>query len=157
MAETTMALADYPRQVGAEPKFLREEIRVLAKLVMELETEDQIGAGLYERSAERMTHRNGYRERTWTTRVDDIPSAIPKLRQASYFPSFLEPRRPAERALLSVVQQAYIQGVTTSKVDDLLAAMGVGISDKSRVSQACKELDELVLALPDRPLESGYP
>jgi len=157
MAKRTMALVDYLRQVGAEPDFLREGVRLLTKLVMELETEDQIGAGLYERSPERTTQRNGYRPRNWTTRVGDVPLAIPKLREGTYYPSFLDPRRPAEKALLAVVQQAYLDGVSTRKVDDLLAAMGVTAFDKSRVSRACKELDELVTAFRERPLDAAYP
>ena len=111
---------------------------------MEEEVSEQIGAGKYQRSPERRTQRNGYREPWgWDTRVGSIELAIPKLREGSYFPSFLEPRRRAEKALLSVIQQAYIEGVSTRKVDDLLQSLGIASTDKSLVSRTCKELDAL--------------
>src|SRR5438067_1352048 len=109
MTDPSVALLEYLRKVGAglEPDFLREAIRVMSEQLMELEVQQQTGAERYERTADRKTQRNGYRERTWETRVGEIPLRIPKLRQGSYFPSLLEPRRRAEQALVSVVQQAY--------------------------------------------------
>jgi len=116
-----------------------------------------IGAGPYERSDGRKTYRNGHRQRTWETRVGEIPLQIPKLREGTYFPSLLEPRRRSEQALLSVIQTAYVQGVSTRKVDDLLRALGLTGIDKSRVSRICKELDGVVEAFRNRPLEGSYP
>jgi transposase-like protein len=137
--------------------FLRESIVLLTRLLMEAEVSEQIGAERYERSNDRLDHRNGYRERNWETRVGDIPVRIPKLRRGSYFPSFLEPRRRAERALIAVIQSAYVQGVSTRKVDDLVQALGLAGIDKSKVSRMCKELDEAVTAFRNRPLEKEYP
>src|SRR5260221_4726536 len=113
MTDPTETILAYLRQVGAglDPDFLREAVRVMSALLMEIEVQQQIGADRYERTEERTTYRNGYRERDWQTRVGDVPLKIPKLREGSYFPSLLEPRRQAEQALLSVIQQAYIQGV----------------------------------------------
>jgi putative transposase len=125
--------------------------------LMEMEVGEQIGADRYERTDERQTHRNGYRDRSWETRVGEIPLQVPKLRQGSYFPSFLEPRRRAERALLAVVQAAYVEGVSTRKVDDLVQALGLTGIDKSKVSRVCRELDEGVSAFRTRPLEAEYP
>jgi len=116
-----------------------------------------IGAGPYERSDGRKTYRNGHRQRTWETRVGEIPLQIPKLREGTYFPSLLEPRRRSERALLSVIQTAYVQGVSTRKVDDLLKALGLTGIDKSKVSRICKELDGVVETFRNRPLEGSYP
>jgi putative transposase len=157
--EHSMTLNEYLRQVGVDPNgdFLREGARLLAQMAMELEVSQQIGAAKYQRSAERTTQRNGYRERDWDTRVGTVALQIPKLRQGSYFPSLLEPRRRAERALLSVVQQAYIAGVSTRKVDELVQALGLDGIDKSRVSRTCQELDELVQGFRTRPLEHSYP
>jgi putative transposase len=111
--------------LGLQPDFLREAIRVMSELVMELEVSQQIGAERYERSDKRTTQRNGYGERTWETRVGEIDLHSPKLRQGSYYPSLLEPRRRAEQALLAVIQQAYIEGVSVRRVDDLLKALGL--------------------------------
>jgi hypothetical protein len=120
MTDPTSALLEYLRQVGAglDPDFLREAVRVMSALLMEIEVKQQIGADRYERTEERTTYRNGYRDRAWQTRVGEVPLNIPKLREGSYFPSLLEPRRQAEQALLSVIQQAYIQGVSTRRVDE---------------------------------------
>src|SRR5919109_3594625 len=98
---------------------LREGVRILAQAVMETEVSSQIGAGPYERSSERIAYRNGYRTRTWDTRVGTIELKIPKVTAGSYFPSLLEPRRRAEKALHAVVVEAYVKGVSTRKVDDL--------------------------------------
>ena len=123
---------------------------------MELEAEQAIGAGRYERSPERKAYRNGHRERTWETRVGEIPLRTSQLREGNYIPSLLEPRRRSERALLAMVQAAYVQEVSTRKVDDLLQAMGLTGVDKSRVSRVCQELDGLVQAFRSRPLQGSY-
>jgi transposase-like protein len=159
MTDPTMALMEYLRNVGLEPDetFLQEGLRQLTQTVLELEAAEQIGAGRYERTPERKTYRNGHRERVWETRVGEIPLRIPKVRDGSYFPSLLEPRRRSEKALLAVVQQAYVEGVSTRRVDDLLQALGLTGIDKSRVSRICKELDEVVEPFRNRPLEGQYP
>jgi transposase-like protein len=159
MADPTITLLEYLRKVGIDldGDFLQEGTRLLAQLAVELEAEQVIGAGPYERSDGRKTYRNGHRQRTWETRVGEIPLQIPKLREGTYFPSLLEPRRRSEQALLSVIQTAYVQGVSTRKVDDLLKALGLTGVDKSKVSRICKELDEVVEAFRNRPLEGSYP
>lgn len=124
--------------------FLREAVAVLAEAVMDAEVTAQVGAGYGERSEERTTRRNGYRPRRWDTRVGTIGLQIPKLRQGTYFPALLEPRRRAERALLSVVQQAYVEGVSTRRVDDLVRSLGCEGISKSQVSRICSELDSVV-------------
>jgi transposase-like protein len=157
--EVSVALLEYLRKVGLglEPEFLREAIRVMSEALMELEVNQQVGAERYARKDTRTTYRNGYRERTWATRVGEIPLRIPKLREGSYFPSLLEPRRRAERALLAVVQQAYVAGVSTRKVDELVQALGLSGVDKSAVSRMCRELDEVVEQFRQRPLQGAYP
>jgi putative transposase len=168
MADPTIALMEYLRNMGLEPdeSFLQEGLRQLTQTVMELEAAEQIGAGHYERTPERKTYRNGHRERVWETRVGEIPLRIPKVRDGSYFPSLLEPRRRSEKALLAVVQQAYVEGVSTRRVDDLLQALGLtgidtpalaGGARESRVSRICKGLDEVVERFRSRPLEGQYP
>jgi transposase-like protein len=159
MTEATIAFLEYLRNVGKEEDadFLREGIRVLTQALKELEVSQQIGAARYERSDERSSYRNGYRERTWQTRVGDVALQIPKVRDGSYFPSFLEPRRRPEQALLAVVQQAYIEGVSTRKVDDLVQSLGLSGMDKSAVSRICKQLDKVVETFRNRPLESDLP
>jgi len=153
-----IALEELLRKTGVDDlDFLREGIRVLAQGLMELEVSQHIGAERYERSAERTTYRNGYRERQWDTRVGSIALQIPKLRKGSYMPSLLEPRRRAEKALVAVVQEAYVQGVSTRKVDDLVQALGMTGISKSQVSRLCAELDEVVQAFRNRPLEGCYP
>ena len=124
---------------------------------MELEVEQLTGAERGERSAERVTSQNGYRERPWETRVGPINVRIPKLRQGTYFPAFLEPRRTAEKAITAVVQEAYIQGVSTRSVDELVKAMGMTGVSKSEVSRLCGEIDERVNAFLKRPLEGEWP
>ena len=159
MTEPIVALQEYLRNVGMEldGDFLREGIAVLTRLLMELEVSQQIEAERYQRSEKRQAYRNGYRERPWETRVGEIPLRIPKLRSGNFFPSFLEPRRRAERALLAVVQTAYVKGLSTRKVDELVQALGLTGVDKSKVSRICKELDEAVAAFRNRPLEAEYP
>ena len=154
----TMAPMDYLRkmELDTDVDFLREAVRVMTQALIELEVSEQIGARRYERSEERATYRNGYRERVWETRVGAVPLRIPKLRDGSFFPSLLEPRKRSEQALLAVIQQAYIEGVSTRKVDDLVQALGIH-ADKSKVSRICKQLDEVVKAFQNRTLEHDYP
>jgi len=157
--EASVALLEYLRKVGLglEPDFLREAIRVMSASLMEVEVSEKAGGERYERTAGRSTYRNGYRERLWATRVGEIPLRIPKLRQGSYFPSLLEPRRRAEQALLAVVQQAYVQGVSTRKVDELLQALGLTGGDQSAVSRICREWDTVVEQFRQRPWEARSP
>jgi putative transposase len=157
MTKTNMPLHEYLRNIGVDVDFLREAIELVTRLVMELEVEEQVGAPRYERAPERVTQRNGYREREWKTRVGEVQLRIPKLRRGTYFPSFLEPRKRSEKALLAVVQQAYIEGVSTRKVDDLLQALGLTGISRSAVSRICKALDELVAPFLNRPLAGSYP
>jgi transposase-like protein len=124
---------------------------------MELEVESLTGAAHGERSAERINHRNGYRDRVWETRAGAVELRIPKLRRSSYFPGFLEPRRMAEKALAAVIQEAYIQGVSTRSVDELVKAMGMTGISKSQVSRLCGEIDDKVAAFLNRPLEGEWP
>jgi putative transposase len=159
MTDPTMTLMALLRKhnVTLDSDFLQEAVRTMMQMLIELEAEQQIGAGPYERSADRQTYRNGYRPRQWETRVGDIPLQIPKLREGSYFPSLLEPRKRSEQALLSVIQQAYVLGVSTRKVDDLVQALGLGGVDKSKVSRICRELDGVVQEFRQRPLTGAYP
>ncbi len=126
-------------------------------MVVELEAAKQIGAGRYERSPEGKAYRNDHRDRVWETRVGEIPSRIPKVRDGSYFPSLLELRRRSEKALRAVIQRAYVEGVSTRRVDDLPQALGLAGIDKNRLSRTCRELDEVVETFRNRPLEGQYP
>lgn len=159
MTDFRVALLELLRkyQGDAEADVLREGIKFLAEALMELEVSEQIGAGRYERSATRKTYRNGYRDREWDTRVGTVTLKIPRLREGSYFPSLLEPRRRAERVLLAVVQEAYVLGVSTRKVDDLVRRLGLDGISKSEVSRICSELDEAMERFRSRPLEGEYP
>jgi putative transposase len=136
---------------------LREGVRILAQAVMETEVSGQIGALPYERSSERTAYRNGYRTRAWDTRVGTIELKIPKVTAGSYFPALLEPRRRAEKALHAVVVEAYVKGVSTRKVDDLVKALGIDGISKSEVSRLCKVLDQEVEAFRSRPIDEECP
>ena len=128
-----------------------------AERLMQLETDTLCGAGPGERSPERTNQRNGYRDRDWQTRAGTVELRIPKLRRGSYFPGFLEPRRMAEKALTAVIQEAYIQGISTRSVDDLVRSMGMDGISKSQVSRLCGEIDERVNAFLARPIEGDWP
>src|SRR5437870_1405700 len=159
MAETKRMTADevvgYLLE-GEGLDFLRESLSWICQQLMEAEVSELVGAERGERTPARLTHRNGYRARPWSTRAGELELAIPKLRRGSYFPSFLEPRRRSEQALVSVVQEAYVAGVSTRKVDQVVESLGLRIS-KSEVSRICQGLDEQVDAFRNRPLEGRYP
>ena len=142
---------------SSDTDLLREMIGFTAQRLMELEVEGLTGAAYGERSPERMNQRNGYRDRLWETRAGTVELRIPKLRKGSYFPIFLEPRRLAEKALAAVVQEAYVHGVSTRSVDDLVKAMGMTGISKSQVSRLCEEIDEKVKAFLSRPIEGDWP
>ena len=142
---------------SSDADVLREMIGFTAERLMALEVEGLTGAAHGERTPERITHRNGYRERSWETRAGTVALKIPKLRKGSYFPGFLEPRRMAEKALTAVIQEAYIQGVSTRSVDDLVQAMGMSGISKSQVSRLCGEIDDRIQSFLDRPLEGDWP
>ena len=158
MADDKMALLESLRK-GEEPAgdFLREAVRWLLQELMEAEVGAQIGAERYERSPERTAQRNGYRPRPWDTRLGTLELAIPKLRTGSYFPGWLEPRRRAEQALVAVVAEAYVQGVSTRKVEALVQSLGIVGLSKSEVSRLCAALDAQATAFRTRRLEAEYP
>ena len=159
MTEPTIALKQYLINIGLEKDtdFLRQAVQMISQMLIELEVDQQVGASKHERTHTRKNYRNGHRQRIWKTRVGEIDLAIPKLRKGSYLPSILEPRKPAEKALLSVIQEAYLKGVSTRKVDDLMEAMGLTGIDKSSVSRICKELRQEVEQFRNRPLQESYP
>jgi putative transposase len=142
---------------SSDADLLREMVGFAAQRLMELEVEARTGAAHGERSSERVNHRNGYRDRMWETRAGSVELRIPKLRRGSYFPGFLEPRRMAEKALTAVIQEAYVQGVSTRAVDDLVQAMGMTGISKSQVSRLCAEIDDKIAAFRNRPLEGDWP
>jgi transposase-like protein len=142
---------------SSDASMLREMIGFAAERFMALETETLCGAAPGERSAERINQRNEYRERDWHTRAETVELRIPKLRRGSYFPGFLDPRRMSEKALTAVIQEAYIQGISTRSVDDLVKALGLEGISKSQVSHLCEEIDDRVHAFLDRPIEGDWP
>ena len=159
MAETSMSLDELVRKLMGDEHadVLRETLAWFVRELMEAEVTQQIGAGLHEKAPERTTHRNGYRERSWQTRAGEVELAIPRLRSGSYFPSFLEPRSRSEKALVAVIQEAYVNGVSTRKVDRLVTQLGLAGMSKSTVSRLCAGLDEQVRCFRERPLEGAYP
>ncbi len=156
MTEDRLPLAELLQKAG-EGDFLRSVAEAVLQVLMEADAEGLIGAGRHERSAERLNYRNGYRDRTLDTRLGSLQLRIPKLRQGSYFPPFLEPRKVSEKALVAVIQEAWIGGVSTRRVDDLVQAMGLSGIGKSTVSKLCKDIDERVNGFLERPLEGEWP
>ena len=155
-----MTVADVVAEVrdGRLEDFVREAVAMVTREVMESEVSAEVGAELGEVAPEmRLTHRNGYRPRAWETRVGEIELLIPRKRQGSYFPSFLEPRRRSEQAIIAVVLEAYVNGVSTRKVDRLVEQLGVEGMTKDRVSALCRALDDQVEAFRCRPLDGAYP
>jgi putative transposase len=156
MTEERMALLELLQKSGPGD-FLKELAELVLQRLMEFEVEGLIGAAKHERSESRLNHRNGYRERAFETRLGTLELRIPKLRQGSYFPGFLEPRKITERALVAVIQEAWIQGISTRKVDDLVQAMGMSGISKSQVSTLCQEIDTRGHEFLNRPLAGEWP
>ncbi len=156
MTEDRLPLAELLAKAG-DGDFLRAVAEAVMQLLMEADVEGMIGAGRHERTLERATYRNGYRDRSLDTRLGSLQLRIPKLRQGSYFPPFLEPRKLSEKALVAVIQEAWISGVSTRRVDDLVQAMGLSGIGKSTVSKLCKDIDERVGGFLDRPLTGDWP
>jgi transposase-like protein len=156
MTEARLPLVELLEKAG-EADFLRAVAEAVLQLLMEADVEGMIGAARHERSPERLNYRNGYRERALDTRLGTLQLRVPKLRQGSYFPPFLEPRKVSEKALVAVIQEAWIGGVSTRRVDELVQAMGLAGIGKSTVSKLCKDIDERVGAFLDRPLEGEWP
>src|SRR5437764_418406 len=154
-----MAFDDLLRQAGLERDcdFLREGMQAMSQALMELEVSQHLGAEKHERTNERTGQRNGYRERQWDTRVGSLALKVPRVRDGSFFPSLLEPRKRAEHALVAVVQEAYVHGVSTRRVDDLVQALGMQGISKSQVSRLCAELDNEVERFRTRRLVGPYP
>src|SRR6476660_4159913 len=156
MTEDRLPLAELLAKAG-DGDFLRSVTEAVVQLLMETDVEGLIGAGRHERSGDRTTYRNGYRDRALDTRLGSLQLRIPKLRQGSYFPPFLEARKVSEKALIAVIQEAWIGGVSTRRVDDLVQAMGLSGISKSSVSKLCKDIDERVNAFLTRPLSGAWP
>ncbi|MFV0475658.1 MAG: IS256 family transposase [Pikeienuella sp.] len=156
MTEERMALIDLVEK-QADGDLVRAMLAFAAERIMDAEVETRTGAAKGARTPMREVQRNGYRDRDWDTRAGRIALELPKLRKGSYFPGFLEPRRTAEKALMAVIQEAYVHGVSTRSVDDLVKAMGAGGMSKSQVSRLCAEIDERVNAFLSRPLEGAWP
>jgi transposase-like protein len=156
MTDDTMAFFNLVRERGGGD-LLKDLAEAVLQKLMDYDVENLVGAARYERNEARTTQRNGFRERNLETRLGTLDLKIPKLRQGSYFPTFLEPRKTAERALVAVVQEAWIQGVSTRKVDDLVQAMGMSGISKSQVSKLCQDIDERVNSFLDRRIEGDWP
>ena len=156
MTDPRMTLAELIEK-GGDADFLKDVLAFSLQRLMDLEAEAACGAGLHARTPERVNSRNGYRERPLETRVGRIDLQVPKLRKGSYFPSFLEPRRTVEKALTAVIQEAYIQGISTRSVNNLVQAMGMTGIWKSAVSRLCEEIDQRVTAFLTRPIEGEWP
>jgi transposase-like protein len=156
MTNDSLPLAELLAKAG-DGDFLRSVAEAVVQLLMETDVEGLIGAGRHERSGERTTYRNGYRDRTLDTRLGALQLRIPKLRQGSYFPPFLEPRKTSEKALVAVIQEAWVGGVSTRRVDDLVQAMGLAGISKSTVSKLCKDIDDRVNAFLERQLSGEWP
>src|ERR687894_2499372 len=156
MTEDRLPLAELLAKSG-DGDFLRSVAEAVLQLLMEADVEGLIGAGRHERTGERLNYRNGFRDRSLDTRLGALQLRIPKLRQGAYFPPFLEPRKTSEKALVAVIQEAWIAGVSTRKVDDLVQAMGLSGISKSQVSKLCKEIDERVGAFLKRQLSGEWP
>ena len=156
MTESTLPLAELLAKAG-DADFLRALAESVVQLLMETDVEGMIGAGRHERTPDRQTYRNGFRDRSLDTRLGTLQLRIPKLRQGSYFPPFLDPRKTSEKALVAVIQEAWIGGVSTRRVDELVQAMGLSGISKSTVSKLCKDIDERVNAFLDRPLSGDWP
>ena len=156
MTDERMTLIELVEK-DADNDLVREMLAFAAERLMEMEVEAATGAPKGVPSPVRSVQRNGYRSRGWETRAGRIDLAIPRLRRGSYFPSFLEPRRTAEKALVAVIQEAYVQGISTRSVDELVRAMGGAGISKSQVSRLCSEIDERVQAFLNRPLEGAWP
>jgi putative transposase len=156
MTKPSISLTELAEK-GSDIDVLRPMIQYVAQRLMELDVDGLCAAEYGERSPERVNSRNGYRERSWETRSGTIDLRIPKTRKGSYFPGFLEPRRTAEKALAAVIQEAYIQGVSTRSVDALVQSMGMTGISKSQVSRLCGEIDEKVQAFLKRPIEGDWP
>ena len=156
MTDDTLPLAELLAKAG-DSAFLKSAAEAVVQLLMDADVEGLIGAGRHERTLERATYRNGYRDRSLDTRLGSLQLRIPKLRQGSYFPPFLEPRKTTEKALVAVIQEAWISGVSTRRVGDLVQAMGLSGMSKSTVSKLCRDIDERVGAFLDRPLTGEFP
>ena len=156
MTEDRLPWAELLQKAG-DGDFLRTVAEAVLQVLMESDVEGLVGAGRHERSTDRLNYRNGYRDRTLDTRLGTLALRVPKLRQGSYFPPFLEPRKMSEKALVAVIQEAWIGGVSTRRVDDLVQAMGLSGISKSQVSKLCKDIDERVTAFLERPLEGDWP
>lgn len=155
MTDDRLPLAELAAKSG-DPDFLRLIAENVLQLIMEADVDGLIGAGRYERGEARQTWRNGYRERSLDTRLGTLNLKIPKMRSGAYFPGFLEPRKTVEKALVAVIQEAWINGVSTRKVDELVQAMGMTGISKSSVSKLCKDIDERVNAFLKRPLADDW-
>ncbi|EPJ2775214.1 IS256 family transposase [Klebsiella pneumoniae] len=156
MTDATIALSELAEK-GAEADFIRQTLQHALQRLMEMDVEALCQAAYGQRSDERINSRNGYRDRAYETRAGKVDLKIPKLRSGSYFPGFLEPRRTAEKALTAVIQEAYIQGISTRSVDELVKAMGMSGVSKSQVSRLCEEIDERVQTFLNRPIEGDWP